>query len=131
MKLRLNVAEKELGEKFEVVAGGDVPVGTVMYKKAGECIVKLIATKPGVISHSTHDHGNYSGKFRVPAAFVADILNVKTGKHQKSVASDRAREFVYRVGRVKRSGLFNTSKREHCGSGIHCFATVRKAWNLV
>ena len=96
------------------------------YKKAGDYIVKLKILDDAKRSSAT------SRKCRCDKAEVVAIENVDdTVASVDSVASNRDRSFVYRIGEVVCVDDFDDNRWNECAPGIHFFITRDEAVRYV
>ena len=97
--------------------------GFIGYKKANECIVKLLILEDSKRSSAT------TMKCRCDKAKVLEIKNIKTGKSIESVKSDYDPKFVYKVGEIVSVDNFDDNRWNEFGTGIHFFVNKENALN--
>ena len=85
------------------------------YKKANECIVKLLILEDSKRSSAT------SVKCRCDKAKVLEIENIKTGEKLKEIRSNYDNNFIYRVGEIVTVSNFDNDRWNECSTGIHFF----------
>jgi hypothetical protein len=93
----------------------------IAYKKAKDCIIKLLILENSKRSSST------SIKCRCDKAKVLDIENIETGEKVESVPSNYNVNFVYRVGEIVKVDNFDEDRWNECSIGIHFFMNKQNA----
>lgn len=93
------------------------------YKKAHECIVKLLILEDAKRSSAT------SSKCRCSKAKVLDIRDIYTGKKVNEVNSNYDINFIYKVGEIVSVDNYNDNRWEECSTGIHFFMNKEDAIN--
>ena len=91
------------------------------YKKADECIVKLLILEDSKRSSAT------TSKCRCDKAKVLDIENIKTGKKLKEIRSNYNNNFIYKVGEIVSVDNFDNNRWNECSTGIHFFMNKNNA----
>lgn len=91
------------------------------YKKANDCIVKLLILEDAKRSSAT------TAKCRCSKAKVLEIREIQTDKLIDSVPSDYDRDFVYKVGEVVSVDNFDEDRWSECSTGIHFFISRENA----
>ena len=91
------------------------------YKKANECIVKLLILEDSKRSSAT------SVKCRCDKAKVLEIENIKTGEKLKEIRSNYDNNFIYRVGEIVTVSNFDNDRWNECSTGIHFFVNKDNA----
>ena len=91
------------------------------YKKANECIIKLLVLEDAKRSSAT------TTKCRCSKAKVLDIENIKTGEKLKRVRSNYDNNFIYRVGQIVTVNDFDDNRWNECSTGIHFFMNRENA----
>ena len=91
------------------------------YKKANDCIVKLLILEDAKRSSAT------TVKCRCSKAKVLEIREIQTDKLLDSVPSDYDRDFVYKVGEVVSVDNFDEDRWSECSTGIHFFVSRENA----
>lgn len=91
------------------------------YKKAEDCIIKLLILENSKRSSST------SIKCRCDKAKVLDIENIDTGEKVESVPSNYNINFIYKVGEIVKVDDFDEDRWNECSSGIHFFMNKQNA----
>ena len=91
------------------------------YKKANDCIVKLLILEDAKRSSAT------TAKCRCSKAKVLEIREIQTDKLLDSVPSDYDRDFVYKVGEVVSVDNFDDNRWSECSTGIHFFVSRENA----
>ena len=91
------------------------------YKKANDCIVKLLILEDAKRSSAT------TSKCRCSKAKVLEIREIQTDKLLDSVPSDYDRDFVYKVGEVVSVDNFDDNRWSECSTGIHFFVSRENA----
>ena len=125
-------AEVERFQRFIPRAGKTVPIGKVVFKAAGQNVVKMLVTSPGVVAYnSMTGHGVYNSKFRVRQVKVLGVINSK-GEYLSRATSDKnsGNHTTYTVDKIVNPDGFTDYMNDHCGQGIHCFATFQRAARL-
>ena len=93
------------------------------YKKANECIVKLLILEDSKRSSAT------SSKCRTNKVKVLDIENIKTGEKLKEIRSNYDNNFIYKVGEIVTVSNFDDDRWNECSTGIHFFMNRDNAIN--
>lgn len=93
------------------------------YKKASECIVKLLILEDAKRSSAT------TAKCRCDKAKVLDIEEIDTGKKVKKVISNYDFNFIYEVGGIVTVDDFDDDRWNECSTGIHFFVNKENALN--
>ena len=93
----------------------------IAYKKARDCIVKLLIPEDAQRSSAT------SRKCRASKAKVLEITHIETGVTVKKVISDYDDTFIYKVGEEVKVDNFDTDRWNECSTGIHFFITKQEA----
>lgn len=93
------------------------------YKKASECIVKLLILEDAKRSSAT------TAKCRCDKAKVLDIEEIDTGKKVKKVISNYDFNFIYEVGEIVTVDDFDDDRWNECAPGIHFFVNKENALN--
>ena len=93
------------------------------YKKANECLVKLLILEDSKRSSAT------SMKCRCDKAKVLDIIDLKTSEKIDEVTSDYDSNFVYKVGEIVQVYDFDEDRWNECVTGIHFFMNKENAIN--
>ena len=93
------------------------------YKKANECIVKLL-----ILENSKRSSGT-TCKCRCDKAKVLEITEIKTGRKVNEVSSNYDSNFIYRVGEIITVDNFDDNRWNECTSGIHFFVNKENALN--
>ena len=93
------------------------------YKKANECIVKLLILEDSKRSSAT------SVKCRCNKARVLEIEKIKTGEKLKEIRSNYDNNFIYKVGEIVSVENFDEDRWNECGAGIHFFMNKNNAIN--
>lgn len=93
------------------------------YKKAGNCIVKLLILEDSKRSSAT------SLKCRCSKAKVLDIEDMKTGFKVVEVRSKYDSSFIYKVGEIVSVDDFDEDRWNECSTGIHFFMNKENAIN--
>ena len=92
------------------------------YKKASNMIIKL---------EITEDAKRVSATSRKCRCNKAKVLGIYDYNHNlledKEVASDRDKDFIYRVGEVAEVKDFNEDRWNECSTGIHFFINFQEA----
>lgn len=98
----------------------------IAYKKAGEYIVELeIPEDAKRLSATTR-------KCRCNKAKVLRILNLdRTLADITEVASDRDKDFIYRVGEIVSVDNFDENRWNECSTGIHFFINFQEAVDYI
>ena len=111
---------------FKPETGKVVPVGKVVYKRAGNCIVKMLVTKAGLVPRgfNSPNQAPLRGKFRVAQVLVLGIVNGYSGNPETTATSSWNGRYI--VGELYNPDGFTTNLNEDCGHGVHCFANVDK-----
>ena len=91
------------------------------YKKAKDCIIKLLIMEDSKRSSST------SIKCRCDKAKVLDIEKIDTGEKVESVPSDYDINFIYGVGEIVKVDDFDENRWNECSTGIHFFMNKQNA----
>ena len=92
------------------------------YKKASNMIIKLEITEDAKRTSAT------SRKCRCNKAKVLGIYNYNHNLlEDKEVASDRDKDFIYRVGEVAEVKDFDEDRWNECSTGIHFFINFQEA----
>ena len=92
------------------------------YKKANNMIIKLEITEDAKRTSAT------SRKCRCNKAKVLGIYDYNHNLlEDKEVASDRDKDFIYRVGEVAEVKDFNEDRWNECSTGIHFFINFQEA----
>ena len=91
------------------------------YKKANECIVKLLILEDSKRSSAT------SVKCRCDKAKVLEIENIKTGEKLKEIRSNYDNNFIYKVGETVSVNNFDNNRWNECSTGIHFFMNKNNA----
>lgn len=91
------------------------------YKKANDCIVKLLILEDAKRSSAT------TAKCRCSKAKVLEIREIQTDKLIDSVPSDYDRDFMYKVGEVVSVDNFDEDRWSECSTGIHFFISRENA----
>jgi len=92
----------------------------VAWKKARDCIVKLMVTEDAKRSSAT------TRKCRCSKAKVLAIWD-KDGNLVTDVASNFDKHFVYRIGKTVEVPDFDVNRWNECSKGIHFFLTRAEA----
>ena len=87
------------------------------YKKADNKIVKLLITEDAKRSSAT------SRKCRCSKAKVLIIKSLDEKEEYNEVASDRDKNFIYKVGEIVEVKDFDENRWNECSIGIHFFIT--------
>lgn len=95
----------------------------VGYKKADDCIVKLLILEDAKRSSAT------TIKCRCNKAKVLEITDIETGKSVDSAYSDYDNDFIYKVGEVVYVDNFDNDRWNECSTGIHFFMNRENAIN--
>lgn len=95
----------------------------VGYKKANECIVKLLILEDSKRSSAT------TAKCRCDKAKVLDIEDINTGEKIKEVSSNYDPDFTYRLGEIVSVEDFDDNRWNECSTGIHFFVNKENALN--
>ena len=94
------------------------------YKKASNMIIKLEITKDAKRTSAT------SRKCRCNKAKVLGIYDYNHNLlEDKEVASDRDKDFIYRVGEFVEVKDFDEDRWHECSTGIHFFVNFEEAVN--
>ena len=93
----------------------------VGYKKADDCIVKLLILEDAKRSSAT------TIKCRCNKARVLEITDIETGKSVDSAYSDYDNDFIYKVGEVVYVDNFDNDRWNECSNGIHFFLNKENA----
>lgn len=93
----------------------------VGYKKADDCIVKLLILEDAKRSSAT------TIKCRCNKAKVLEITDIETGKSVDSAYSDYDNDFIYKVGEVVYVDNFDNDRWNECSNGIHFFLNKENA----
>ena len=93
------------------------------YKKANECIVKLLIPKDAKRSSAT------TPKCRCDKAKVLEIKDIETGELIDKVSSDFNPKFIYKVGEIVSVDNFDDNRWNGCSTGIHFFVNKKNALN--
>ena len=94
------------------------------YKKASNMIIKLEITEDAKRTSAT------SRKCRCNKAKVLGIYDYNHNLlEDKEVASDRDKDFIYRVGEVAEVKDFDEDRWNECSTGIHFFINFEEAVN--
>ena len=93
------------------------------YKKANECIVKLL-----ILEDSKRSSGT-TCKCRCDKAKVLEITEIKTGRKVNEVSSNYDSNFIYRVGEIIAVDNFDEDRWNECAPGIHFFMNKENALN--
>ena len=92
------------------------------YKKASNMVIKLEITK---------DAKRVSATSRKCRCNKAKVLGIYDYNHNlledKEVASDRDKDFIYRVGEVAEVKDFDEDRWNECSTGIHFFINFQEA----
>ena len=92
------------------------------YKKASNMIIKLEITEDAKRTSAT------SRKCRCNKAKVLGIYDYNHNLlEDKEVASDRDKDFIYRVGEVAEVKDFDEDRWNECSTGIHFFINFQEA----
>lgn len=91
------------------------------YKKAKDCIVKLLIMEDSKRSSAT------SIKCRCDKAKVLDIEKIDSGEKVESVPSNYNNDFVYKIGEIVRVDDFDENRWNECSTGIHFFMNKQNA----
>ena len=92
------------------------------YKKASNMIIKLEITEDAKRTSAT------SRKCRCNKAKVLGIYNYNHNLlEDKEVASDRDKDFIYRVGEIVEVENFDEDRWNECSTGIHFFINFQEA----
>ena len=91
------------------------------YKKAGDCIVKLLIPSDAKRSSAT------TTKCRCSKAKVLDIENIETGEKVKEIRSNYDNNFIYKVGEIVTVNDFDDNRWNECSTGIHFFMNRENA----
>ena len=91
------------------------------YKKAHECIVKLLILEDAKRSSAT------TIKCRCSKAKVLDIRDIYTGKKVNEVNSNYDINFIYKVGEIVRVDNFDEDRWNECSNGINFFMNRENA----
>ena len=91
------------------------------YKKANECIVKLLILEDSKRCSAT------SVKCRCNKAKVLDIENIETGEKVEEIRSNYDSNFIYRVGKIVTVNDFDDNRWNECSTGIHFFMNRENA----
>ena len=91
------------------------------YKKAKDCIVKLLIMEDSKRSSAT------SIKCRCDKAKVLDIEKIDSSEKVESVPSNYNNDFVYRVGEIVKVDNFDENRWNECSTGIHFFMNKQNA----
>ncbi len=92
------------------------------YKKASNMIIKLEITEDAKRTSAT------SRKCRCNKAKVLGIYDYNHNLlEDKEVASDRNKDFIYRVGEVAEVKDFDEDRWDECSTGIHFFINFQEA----
>ncbi len=92
------------------------------WKKASGKIVKLLVPEDAQRSSAT------TRKCRCNKAVVLEIQNIDgTLTEAEQVASDRDRNFIYKVGETVKVEDFDTDRWNECSTGIHFFINRQEA----
>jgi uncharacterized protein YjbI with pentapeptide repeats len=95
----------------------------IAYKKASQCIVKLLIPEDALRSSAT------TRKCRANKAKVLEITKLLDGETLQEVPSDYDNDFIYKVGEIVVVDDFDTDRWEECSTGIHFFITKQEAIN--
>ena len=93
------------------------------YKKADNKIVKLLITEDAKRSSAT------SRKCRCSKAKVLIITSLDGKEEYNEVASNRDKNFIYKVGEIVEVRDFDENRWSECSTGIHFFITRDEAVN--
>ena len=91
------------------------------YKKAGECIVKLLILEDAKRSSAT------TMKCRCDKVKVLDIEDIETGEKVKETSSDYDPNFTYKIGEIVTVKDFDEDRWNECAPGIHFFMNKENA----
>ena len=91
------------------------------YKKAKDCIIKLLILKNSKRSSAT------TLKCRCDKAKVLDIEKIDTGKKVESISSSHDNDFIYKVGEIVKVDDFDENRWNECSTGIHFFMNKQNA----
>lgn len=95
----------------------------VAYKKAGNCLVKLL-----VLGDAKRSSGT-TPKCRCDKAKVLEIENLRTGLKCMQAISNYDDKFIYRVGEIVKVDNFDDDRWNECAPGIHFFMNRENAIN--
>lgn len=93
------------------------------YKKANECLVKLLILEDSKRSSAT------SMKCRCDKAKVLDIIDLETNEKIDRIESNYDSGFFYKVGEIVRVDDFDEDRWNECTTGIHFFMNKENAIN--
>ena len=93
----------------------------IRYKKAKDCIIKLLILKNSKRSSAT------TLKCRCDKAKVLDIEKIDTGKKVESISSSHDNDFIYKVGEIVKVDDFDENRWNECSTGIHFFMNKQNA----
>lgn len=91
------------------------------YKKAKDCIIKLLILKNSKRSSAT------TLKCRCDKAKVLDIKKIDTGEKVESISSNYNDDFIYKVGEIVKVDDFDEDRWNECSPGIHFFINKQNA----
>lgn len=91
------------------------------YKKAKDCIVKLLIMEDSKRSSAT------TLKCRCDKAKVLDIEKIDTGEKVESISSNYNDDFIYKVGEIVKVDDFDEDRWNECSPGIHFFINKQNA----
>lgn len=93
------------------------------YKKAGNCLVKLLVLEDAKRSSGT------TPKCRCDKAKVLEIENLRTGLKGIQAISEYDDKFIYKVGEIVSVDNFDDNRWNECAPGIHFFMNRENAIN--
>ena len=93
------------------------------YKKANDCLVKLLILKDSKRSSST------TSKCRCDKAKVLEIRDIRTGEKVGKISSNYDFRFIYKIGEIIKVDNFDDNRWNECAPGIHFFMKEEDAIN--